>query len=255
MKIVTTAFVLGLMSTAAIASDVNPQVEIENLQKRVLELQLKKQKSNIPQKQHDMSWSSAFNVKPKHYMVPPAVPTTPVETTKVEEEDSITILCSNDVKPGSIKLTNPPKINCGDMSKAQFAIGTGFTFKSDIPTDDLINMAKGRTSRTRPSYLEGAKRRTRPSYLEGAKRMHETNAYPKFGGTSTLNRYNETTKRAEELDRLESMKKNFVFNENGIGQFTSDFDNPNSKVSNLVRRKRGYRGSGCSANEIIKGAC
>ena len=42
MKIVTTAFVLGLMSTAAIASDVNPQVEIENLQKRVLELQLKK---------------------------------------------------------------------------------------------------------------------------------------------------------------------------------------------------------------------
>ena len=243
MKIVTTAFVLGLMSTAAIASDVNPQVEIENLQKRVLELQLKKQKSNIPQKQHDMSWSSSFNVKPKHYMVPPAVPTTPVETTKVEEEDSITILCSNDVKPGSIKLTNPPKINCGDMSKAQFAIGTGFTFKSDIPTDDLINMAKGRTSRPRLSYLEGARS------------MSETNAYPKFGGTSTLNRYNETTKRAEELDRLESMKKNFVFNEKGIGQFTSDFDNPNSKVSNLVRRKRGYRGSGCSANEIIKGAC
>ena len=51
------------------------------------------------------------------------------------------------------------------------------------------------------------------------------------------------------------MKKNFVFNEKGIGQFTSDFDNPNSKVSNLVRRKRGYRGSGCSANEIIRGAC
>jgi hypothetical protein len=244
MKIVTTAFVLGLMSTAAIASDVNPQVEIENLQKRVLELQLKKQKSNIPQKQHDMSWSSAFNVKPKHYMVPPAVPTTPVETTKVEEEDSITILCSNDVKPGSIKLTNPPKINCGDMSKAQFAIGTGFTFKSDIPTDDLINMAKGRTSRTRPSYLEGAKR------------MHETNVYPKFGGTSTLNRYNETKKRAGEVDRLESMKKNFVFNENGNSYNSiSDFDNPNSKVSNLVRRKRGYRGSGCSANEIIRGAC
>ena len=243
MKIVTTAFVLGLMSTAAIASDVNPQVEIENLQKRVLELQLKKQKSNIPQKQHDMSWSSSFNVKPKHYMVPPAVPTTPVETTKVEEEDSITILCSNDVKPGSIKLTNPPKINCGDMSKAQFAIGTGFTFKSDIPTDDLINMAKGRTSRPRLSYLEGARS------------MSETNAYPKFGGTSTLNRYNETKKRAGEVDRLESMKKNFVFNEKGIGEFTSDFDNPNSLVSNLVRKKRGYRGSGCSANEIIRGAC
>ena len=248
MKIVTTAFVLGLMSTAAIASDVNPQVEIENLQKRVLELQLKKQKSNIPQKQHDMSWSSAFNVKPKHYMVPPAVPTTPVETTKVEEEDSITILCSNDVKPGSIKLTNPPKINCGDMSKAQFAIGTGFTFKSDIPTDDLINMAKGRTSRTSS--------RPRLSYLEGARSMSETNAYPKFGGTSTLNRYNETKKRAGEVDRLESMKKNFVFNENGNSYNSiSDFDNPNSKVSNLVRRKRGYRGSGCSANEIIRGAC
>ena len=198
MKIVTTAFVLGLMSTAAIAGEVSPKT--------------------------------------------------------VENADSITILCSNDVKPGSIKLTNPPKINCGDMSKAQFAIGTGFTFKSDIPTDDLINMAKGRTSRTRPSYLEGAKR------------MHETNAYPKFGGTSTLNRYNETTKRAEELDRLESMKKNFVFNENGNSYNSisdpanainsiSDFDNPNSKVSNLVRRKRGYRGSGCSANEIIRGAC
>jgi len=200
MKIVTTAFVLGLMSTAAIAGEVSPKT--------------------------------------------------------VENVDSITILCSNDVKPGSIKLTNPPRINCGDMSKAQFAIGTGFTFKSDIPTDDLINMAKGRTSRTRPSYLEGAKRRTRPSYLEGAKRMHETNAYPKFGGTSTLNRYNETTKRAEELDRLESMKKNFVFNENGNSYNSiSDFDNPNSKVSNLVRRKRGYRGSGCSANEIIRGAC
>ena len=85
--------------------------------------------------------------------------------------------------------------------------------------------------------------------------MSETNAYPKFGGTSTLNRYNETKKRAGEVDRLESMKKNFVFNEKGIGQFTSDFDNPNSKVSNLVRKKRGYRGSGCSANEIIRGAC
>jgi hypothetical protein len=187
MKIVTTAFVLGLMSTAAIAGEVSPKT--------------------------------------------------------VENADSITILCSNDVKTGSIELSNPPKINCSDMSKAQIAIGTGFTFKSNIPTDDLINMAKGRTSKPRLSYLDGARR------------MSETNMYPKFGGTSTLNRYNETTKRAEELDRLESMKKNFVFNEKGIGQFTSDFDNPNSKVSNLVRRKRGYRGSGCSANEIIKGAC
>jgi hypothetical protein len=192
MKIVTTAFVLGLMSTAAIAGEVSPKT--------------------------------------------------------VENADSITILCSNDVKPGSIKLTNPPRINCGDMSKAQFAIGTGFTFKSDIPTDDLINMAKGRTSRTSS--------RPRLSYLEGARSMSETNAYPKFGGTSTLNRYNETKKRAGEVDRLESMKKNFVFNENGNSYNSiSDFDNPNSKVSNLVRRKRGYRGSGCSANEIIRGAC
>ena len=161
MKIVTTAFVLGLMSTAAIAGEVSPKT--------------------------------------------------------VENADSITILCSNDVKTGSIELSNPPKINCSDMSKAQIAIGTGFTFKSNIPTDDLINMAKGRTSKPRLSYLDGARR------------MSETNVYPRFGGTSTLNRYNE--------------------------QFTSDFDNPNSKVSNLVRRKRGYRGSGCSANEIIKGAC
>ena len=59
MKIVTTALVLGLMSTTSIASGVNPQFEIEKLQKRILELQ--KQQSNIP----------------------PAVPTIPVETTKL----------------------------------------------------------------------------------------------------------------------------------------------------------------------------
>tara|TARA_R100001377_G_scaffold6509_1_gene3527 strand:+ start:599 stop:1168 length:570 start_codon:yes stop_codon:yes gene_type:complete len=189
MKIITTAFVLGLMSTTVIAGEVSPKT--------------------------------------------------------LENADSITILCSNDVRTGSIELSNPPRINCGDMSKAQFAIGTGFTFKSNISTDDLINMTKGRTRK--PS--------SKSSFLEGARRMYETNTYPNFGGTSTLNRYNETAKRAGEFDRLKSMEKNFVFNEKGIGQFTSDFDNPNSKVSNLVRRKRGYRGSGCSANEIIRGAC
>ena len=54
-------------------------------------------------------------------------------------EKSITIVCSNDVAAGSIVLTNPPKINCDDFSKAQTVIGLGITVGSGLNTERLLS--------------------------------------------------------------------------------------------------------------------
>ena len=54
-------------------------------------------------------------------------------------EKSITIVCSNDVAAGSILLTNPPKINCDDFSKAQTVIGLGITVGSGLNSERLLS--------------------------------------------------------------------------------------------------------------------
>jgi len=226
MKIVTTALVLGLMSTTSIASGVNPQFEIEKLQKRILELQ--KQQSNIP----------------------PAVPTIPVETTKVETKDSITVDCSADIPRGSIKLSNPPKINCEDMKLAMKATGSGYAISSwthsnyivkaikhNAPINESVktitiycsnNISRGVLKLSNPIKVNcedmslakmsigfgmtlSADGRTHnviaslnkePSYLEGAKRMYKTGVYPKFSEYNNA-RWEQTRRRvAERRERL-----------------------------------------------------
>ena len=71
MKIVTTAFVLGLMSTTAIAGEVSPKT--------------------------------------------------------VENVDSITLVCSDDVEMGTVLLSDPPQLNCGDMETVNNVVGLGIT--------------------------------------------------------------------------------------------------------------------------------
>jgi len=51
--------------------------------------------------------------------------------------DSIVIKCDPDVKPGTIIMTNPPKISCGDLDLFQIFVGTGLEFGPFIDTEKL----------------------------------------------------------------------------------------------------------------------
>ena len=58
---------------------------------------------------------------------------------KVEVPKSITIVCSDDVKQGTLVLANPVKINCNDFDLAKSLMATGITVGPDINVNRLMS--------------------------------------------------------------------------------------------------------------------
>ena len=50
----------------------------------------------------------------------------------VELPKTITVTCSDRVRPGTVVLSNPPKFSCADYDVVKRIIGTGITVGPDI---------------------------------------------------------------------------------------------------------------------------
>ena len=70
------------------------------------------------------------------------VATTMLATAAFAEERTITLTCSNDVEPGTLVLTNPPKVNCDDFETVKNVIGMGITVGPNADVTRMIQEAR-----------------------------------------------------------------------------------------------------------------
>ena len=52
--------------------------------------------------------------------------------------NTISVRCSDDVQRGTVKLTNPPTMNCSDLELVQKYIGSGVTVGPDSKVEELV---------------------------------------------------------------------------------------------------------------------
>jgi len=64
-------------------------------------------------------------------------------------EKTITLVCSSDVLPGTVVLSNPPKVNCKDFGLAKALIGTGVTIGPDVNVDRIARAVRRATREKR----------------------------------------------------------------------------------------------------------
>ena len=84
------------------------------------------------------------------------------KTITVPIPKSITIVCSDDVQPGTIVLSNPPKVSCQDYTLAKTLIGTDVTIGPDANVNQIVSAlrrSQNRAQRKWDSVTEN--RRTR----------------------------------------------------------------------------------------------
>ena len=53
--------------------------------------------------------------------------------------NSVTIQCSDDVERGTLKLTNPPTMNCEDFELVSKYVGSGVTVGPNSKVNDLVS--------------------------------------------------------------------------------------------------------------------
>ena len=53
--------------------------------------------------------------------------------------NSVTIECSDDVERGTLKLSNPPTMNCDDFNLVKRYIGSGVTVGPDSKVNELVS--------------------------------------------------------------------------------------------------------------------
>ena len=53
--------------------------------------------------------------------------------------NTISVRCSDDVQRGTVKLTNPPTMNCSDLELVQKYIGSGVTVGPDSKVNELVS--------------------------------------------------------------------------------------------------------------------
>ena len=71
-----------------------------------------------------------------------AIATTMLATAAFAEERTITLTCYNDVEPGTLVLTNPPKVNCDDFETVKNVIGMGITVGPNADVTRMIQEAR-----------------------------------------------------------------------------------------------------------------
>tara|TARA_R110000737_G_C14436931_1_gene460661 strand:+ start:51 stop:383 length:333 start_codon:yes stop_codon:yes gene_type:complete len=53
--------------------------------------------------------------------------------------NSVTIKCSDNVERGTLKLSNPPTMNCDDLSLMKTYVGSGITVGPNSKVNDLVS--------------------------------------------------------------------------------------------------------------------
>ena len=70
-----------------------------------------------------------------------------LSSTALADEKTITLVCSEDVLPGTVVLSNPPKVNCKDFELAETLIGTGVTIGPSVNVDRIARAVRRATLR------------------------------------------------------------------------------------------------------------
>jgi len=73
-------------------------------------------------------------------------------TVTVPTPKSITIICSDDVSPGTVVLSNPPKFSCKDFTLVNSVIGTGITVGPDVNVDRIARAIRQATRSNSTDY-------------------------------------------------------------------------------------------------------
>lgn len=70
-------------------------------------------------------------------LIAPAAAVAGERKITVPTPKSITLICSDDVRPGTVVLTNPPKFSCKDYELVKSAVGMGITIGPDTKVEEI----------------------------------------------------------------------------------------------------------------------
>jgi len=112
-------------------------------------------------------------------LTPAALAVAGERTITVPTPKSITLVCSDSVRPGTVVLTNPPKFSCKDYELVQSAVGMGITIGPDTKVEEIKAAFKREQRKIRIAKMrsEGRLRETGPNrYLtsKGIQMTRET---------------------------------------------------------------------------------
>ena len=99
-----------------------------------------------------------------------------LSSTALADEKTITLVCSEDVLPGTVVLSNPPKVNCKDFKLAETLIGTGVTIGPDVNVDRITRAVRRATLKGQSRFagqskgvwqpLDGVNDNTNPEFTK-----------------------------------------------------------------------------------------
>ena len=192
-------------------------------------------------------------------LTPAALAVAGERTITVPTPKSITLICSDSVRPGTVVLTNPPKFSCKDYELVQSAVGMGITIGPDTKVEEIKAAFKREQRKIRIAKMrsEGRLRETGPNrYLtsKGIQMTRETFdnvkpiPTPKFSNDGSVSYWKPRRDRFEGLtptQQFELMNRMAVQNRRSYweawdernGTFTLD---DSHKWGNGIRRNRTF---------------
>ena len=78
---------------------------------------------------------------------------------------SITVTCSDDVRPGTVVLSNPPQFSCQDYSLVKAVVGSGITIGPDANFDRISRALRRATNQNRVVSVAERRRNERNNRL------------------------------------------------------------------------------------------
>ena len=96
-----------------------------------------------------------------------------LSSTALADEKTITLVCSYDVLPGTVVLSNPPKVNCKDFALAETLIGTGVTIGPDVTVDRIARAVRRATRGKRKTRVTPLPVKTTQRFLSSSERLEK----------------------------------------------------------------------------------
>ena len=96
-----------------------------------------------------------------------------LSSTALADEKTITLVCSEDVLPGTVVLSNPLKVNCKDFGLAKALIGTGVTIGPDVTVDRIARAVRRATWKNRKTEVTPLPVKTARRFLSAEERLEK----------------------------------------------------------------------------------
>ena len=96
-----------------------------------------------------------------------------LSSTALADEKTITLVCSEDVLPGTVVLSNPPKVNCKDFELAETLIGTGVTIGPSVNVDRIARAVRRATRGKRKTRVTPLPVKTTQRFLSAEERLEK----------------------------------------------------------------------------------